>query len=83
MMDRKKSQEIAEPKKPPEPLQWPGEPERKCGNCQHWRPLPTKGKGECHNLISQFMETRETSCCARGFYPNVDRFPLADRLAAT
>jgi len=82
-MAREKSQEIPKPKKPPEPIHWPGEPERKCGNCQHWRPLRTvRNRGECHNLISQFMETQEKSCCARGFYPDVARFPLEDRIRA-
>jgi hypothetical protein len=80
---REKSEQIPEPRKPVEVLHWPGEPERKCGNCQHWRPLAADpGKGDCHNLISQFMVTRSTSCCARGFYPAVDRFPLAERMHA-
>ena len=80
-MAREKSEQIAEPKKPPETITWPGEPERKCGNCEHWKPLKLDPKkGECRNLISQFMETRETSCCARGFYPCTKRFPLDERI---
>lgn len=65
------------PKKPPEPIHWHGEPERKCGNCQHWRRLETeRHMGNCHNLISNLARTRETSNCARGWYPDVERFPI-------
>lgn len=74
---REKSEQTPKQKKPVEDLHWPGEPERKCGNCEHWKPLKTAPDfGDCHNLISQFMQTRETSCCARGFYPCTKRFPL-------
>lgn len=81
MKKREKSEELPEPKKPVEVLRWPGEPERRCSNCQHWKPTKLDPKmGDCHNLISQFMQTRETSCCARGFYPDVVRFPIEERI---
>lgn len=67
-------------------LHWVGEPNRVCGNCQHFEKIPTSKQehGYCHNLISGRMSTggktgfNET--CRRGFYPDIVRFPLEKRL---
>lgn len=57
-----------------------GEPERICGNCDHWEISKTaKDRGLCHNLISGQWETKRTSTCARAFYPDCTRFPLEKR----
>ena len=56
-----------------------GEPERRCGNCEHWRGDAGKQTRECRNMISQKMKTRSDETCRRGFYPSVSRFPLEVR----
>lgn len=72
--------------KPVETLHWFGEPERICGNCQHFkRSDKIKHAGSCHNLISGRlavgMRTSDgESACKRGFYPACDRWPIEQRL---
>lgn len=58
-----------------------GEPQRVCQNCQHWeRPKTSKQGGLCHNLIGKsIMTARANDTCARGFYPSVEKYPLAER----
>lgn len=82
-MKREKSEELPAPAKPVVDVHWPGEPERKCSNCEHWRPIKSaKGMGDCHNLISKLSVTSSTSSCARGWYPCTKRFPLEERIHA-
>ncbi len=62
-------------------VHYAGEPSRQCQNCQHWeRPRPGSSGGLCHNLIGKtIMTARANDTCARGFYPSVEKFPLAER----
>lgn len=70
------------PAEPIEALHWVGEPKRLCGNCEHYERLKAgKSVGKCHNGISQrFKTSAGDSACLRGFYPDVERFPLHERL---
>lgn len=67
-----------EQKPPPEPINWHGQPERICGNCQHYRASKTaRNRGDCHNLISgRWSCGPGDSACPRGWYPAVDRWPI-------
>lgn len=65
-------------KREPEPVNWHGQPERICGNCQHYRARQAvKERGDCHNLISGTWECgSQDAACRRGWYPAVDRWPI-------
>lgn len=64
--------ELPAPRRVLEPLNWHGQPERICGNCEHF-----KNNRECHNGISGCFTTKASNkACARGFYPCTTRFPI-------
>lgn len=79
---------ITPPRKPVEALHHPGEPERLCGNCEHFKPTRVTAAssranvpGVCHNGISgRFTSSAKDLACLRGFYPETKRFPLHERL---
>lgn len=78
-MARKPAQiEPAAPLKLPlEQIHWIGEPELRCGNCQHFKKRTAKERGDCHNLISgNWRVWPADAVCKRGWYPDVDRFPI-------
>lgn len=61
-----------------EPVNWHGQPERSCSNCQHWGPEPgyRDRHKRCHNGISQRTEAHARDSCNYGWYPDVVRFPI-------
>jgi hypothetical protein len=66
------------PKAKVTPINFHGQPERKCGNCQHWGPeRGTRDRTKvCHNGISQRVQAHERDSCDLGWYPSVSRFPI-------
>jgi hypothetical protein len=76
------------PRKPVETLHWVGEPERLCGNCEHYdggglgkNNWPREASGDCHNGISGKLQTSaKSAACKRGFYPCSTRWPIHERL---
>lgn len=68
--------------KPVETLHIIGEPERLCGNCEHFLPRELDpARGRCRNLNSGRVQTTiKDMACRRGFYPCTKRFPLPGRL---
>lgn len=63
-----------------ETLHWVGEPDRICGNCDHFRRTKLAA-GQCRNGISsRFSTSARDKACMRGFYPDTQRFPLHVRL---
>lgn len=78
-MNKKADRPELPPQRAPEKINWINQPERICGNCHH----RDAAKGACHNLISgRWKVGAKDSACARGWYPDVERFPLEKRFHA-
>jgi hypothetical protein len=54
----------------------PGDPERRCGTCEHF----DLKSATCHNGISGRLTTKSWETCVKGWYPCTTRWPLHKRM---